>query len=278
MSMDVPRVELNSGYSIPQLGLGVFRIDDDDAARVVGEAFELGYRHIDTAAVYGNEEGVGKAVASSGLERTDLFITTKLWNPDQGRHSPRQALEASLERLGLDYVDLYLIHWPAPARDTYLDSWWCLEELAAEGLARSIGVSNFEIEHLERLAAEATVVPAVNQVELHPAFPQRPLREYQEGRGIHTEAWGPLGQGKYDLASLPGLTEIAAAHGKSLAQVALRWHIQEGAIVFPKTTSRGRLKENISILDFELTPSDMAAIAAMDRDMRVGTHPKDGNW
>lgn len=274
----VPRLTLNSGYEIPQLGLGVFRIEDDDAARVVGTALEIGYRHIDTAAVYENERGVGDAIRASGIDRGELFITTKLWNPDQGRETPRAALAASLERLGLDYVDLYLIHWPAPVRNLYLESWLALEELAREGLARSIGVSNFEQEHLERLAENSNTTPAVNQVELHPAFQQRALRAFGEPRGILTEAWGPLGQGKYELASLPGLSDIAEQHGKSIPQVVLRWHIQEGIIVFPKTTSQQRLAENFGIFDFSLSNEEMQRIAGMDQDMRVGTHPKDGNW
>jgi 2,5-diketo-D-gluconate reductase A len=278
-SNGVPTLSLSSGYDIPQLGLGVFRMEPDDAARVVSEAFEVGYRHIDTAKVYDNEEGVGQAIAQSGLDRKDLFITTKLWNADQGATEPRAALEGSLERLGLDYVDLYLIHWPAPAKDLYLDSWLAMEQLHAEGLVRSIGVSNFEPEHLERLAAHSSTMPVVNQVELHPAFQQRELRAFQEPRGILTEAWGPLGQGKYSLEEqCPGLVAIAAKHGKSIAQVVIRWHLQEGVIVFPKTVRKERLIENFDVFDFELDASDMSEIAAMDAGKRVGTHPMDGNW
>lgn len=278
-SHEMTHLTLNSGHRIPQLGLGVFKIDPDEAARVVSDAFEVGYRHIDTAAVYENEEGVGKAIASSGLARDEMFITTKLWNVDQGRTEPRAALETSLQKLGVDYVDLYLIHWPAPQRDRYVESWAALEELHAEGLIRSIGVSNFEPEHLERLKESWTIVPAVNQVELHPAFQQRELRHYQEPQGILTEAWGPLGQGKYSLEqTCPALVDIAAKHGKTIAQTVIRWHLQEGIIVFPKTTHRERLVENISVFDFALDADDMAAIRAMDQDMRVGTHPKDGNW
>ena len=276
---EVPSLTLNSGHTIPQLGLGVFRIDPEEAERVVSDAFEVGYRHIDTAAIYGNEEGVGQAIAHSGLARDELFITTKLWNADQGRVEPRAALETSLHKLGLDYIDLYLIHWPAPQRNRYLDSWLALEELRADGLIRSIGVSNFEPEHLAILAENSSTVPSVNQVELHPAFQQRQLRAYQEPKGILTEAWGPLGQGKYSLADqCPALVEIAEEHNKTIAQVVIRWHIQEGIIVFPKTTKKERLVENIQVFDFVLSDEQMLAIARSDKDLRVGTHPKDGNW
>ena len=269
---------MNSGHTIPQLGLGVFRVPADDAQRVVSDALEVGYRHIDNAAVYQNEEGVGRAIAASGIPRDELFITTKLWNTDQGRDSAGPALQASLERLGLDFVDLYLIHWPAPQRDLYVDSWLALESLRDEGLTRSIGVSNFEPEHLERLAEHSSVLPAVNQVELHPALQQRALREYHEPRGILTESWGPLGQAKYALDELPGLPELAAKHGKTIAQVVLRWHLQEGLIVFPKTTRRERMVENIDVFDFVLDDADMATMRAMDQGLRVGTHPNEGNW
>lgn len=278
MSVRVPKLTLNSGHAIPQLGLGVFLVSPDDAERVVSDGLELGYRHIDNAAIYKNEEGVGRALATSGIARDELFITTKLWNSDQGRDTARGALETSLSKLGLDYVDLYLIHWPAPQRDLYVESWLALQELQSEGLARSIGVSNFEPEHLDRLAKHSGVIPSVNQVELHPAFQQRKLRAVQEPRGILTEAWGPLGQAKYDLAGLPGMAELAAKHDKTAAQIALRWHIQEGIIVFPKSTQRERMAENMDVFDFELDDQDMAVLAAMDQDMRVGTHPNEGNW
>ncbi len=274
----VSTLTMNSGHTIPQLGLGVFRVPAGDAERVVSEALEVGYRHIDNAAVYQNEEGVGRAIAASGIAREELFITTKLWNSDQGRHSAAAALQDSLQRLGLDYVDLYLIHWPAPQRDLYVDSWLALESLRDQRLTRSIGVSNFEPEHLARLFEHSSVVPAVNQVELHPALQQRQLREYQEPRGILTEAWGPLGQGKYALDQLPGLSKLASKHDKTIAQVVLRWHVQEGVVVFPKTTKRERLIENIDVFDFELDQSDMAVMRAMDQGLRVGTHPNEGNW
>ena len=269
---------LNTGDQIPQLGLGVFKVDDDVCEQIVRDALEIGYRHIDTAMIYRNEAAVGRAIASSGIARDELFVTTKLWNSDQGATATPEALATSLELLGLEYVDLYLIHWPAPLRDEYVASWLALEELHQQGLARAIGVSNFEPEHLERVLEEGSIVPAINQVELHPAFQQRKLRAFQEPLGIITEAWGPLGQGKYELSELPGLTEIAEAHGKSIQQIVLRWHLQEGVVVFPKTVRKERMMENLSVFDFELSPEEMTALAAMDADRRVGTHPMDGNW
>lgn len=269
---------LNTGDSIPQLGLGVFKVDDDICEQIVLDALEVGYRHIDTAMIYRNEAAVGRAIAGSGIPRDELFVTTKLWNSDQGADTTAGALATSLELLGLDYVDLYLIHWPAPLRDEYVASWLALEVLHREGLAKAIGVSNFEPEHLERVLEEGSIVPAINQVELHPAFQQRKLRAFQEPRGIITEAWGPLGQGKYDLAELHGLQDIAESRGKSIQQIVLRWHLQEGVVVFPKTVRKERMIENLSVFDFELSEAEMEAIAAMDADRRVGTHPMDGNW
>jgi 2,5-diketo-D-gluconate reductase A len=269
---------LNTGDSIPQLGLGVFKVDDDICEQIVLDALEVGYRHIDTAMIYRNEAAVGRAIAKSGIPRDELFVTTKLWNSDQGADTTAGALATSLELLGLDYVDLYLIHWPAPLRDEYVASWLVLQELHREGLAKAIGVSNFEPEHLERVLEEGSIVPAINQVELHPAFQQRKLRAFQEPRGIITEAWGPLGQGKYDLAELLGLQDIAESKGKSIQQIVLRWHLQEGVVVFPKTVRKERMIENLSVFDFELSEAEMEAMAAMDADRRVGTHPMDGNW
>ena len=269
---------LNTGDPIPQLGLGVFKVDDDICEQIVLDALDVGYRHIDTAMIYRNEAAVGRAIAKSGIPRDELFVTTKLWNSDQGAETTAAALATSLELLGLDYVDLYLIHWPAPLRDEYVASWLVLEQLHRDGLAKAIGVSNFEPEHLERVLEEGTIVPAINQVELHPAFQQRKLRAFQEPRGIITEAWGPLGQGKYDLAELPGLHKIAEAKGKSIQQIVLRWHLQEGVVVFPKTIRKERMVENLSVFDFELSEAEMEAMAAMDADRRVGTHPMDGNW
>ena len=269
---------LNTGDHIPQLGLGVFKVDDDVCEQIVLDALEVGYRHIDTAMIYRNEAAVGRAIAKSGIDRDELFVTTKLWNSDQGTAATPEALALSLELLGLEYVDLYLIHWPAPLRDEYVATWLALEELHHQGFAKAIGVSNFEPEHLERVLEEGSIVPAINQVELHPAFQQRKLRSFQEPLGIITEAWGPLGQGKYDLAELPGLQDIAESHDKSIQQIVLRWHLQEGVVVFPKTVRKERMIENLSVFEFELNADEMTAIAAMDADRRVGTHPMDGNW
>jgi len=272
-AIPTPHITLNDGHRIPQFGLGVWQVDDAEAERVVSEALEVGYRHIDTARVYKNETGVGKAIAASGIPRDELFITTKLWNSDQGRDTVRAAAEASLERLGLEQVDLYLIHWPAPKYGKHVESWEAMIEVQQAGLARSIGVSNFLQTHLDDLATATDVVPVVNQIELHPAFQQRELRAFQEARGIRTESWSPLGSGNYDLAELPGFAEIAARHGKSVQQIAIRWHLQEGLIVFPKTSRRERLIENADVFDFELSADELATIAACDRDQRVGAHP-----
>jgi 2,5-diketo-D-gluconate reductase A len=276
---DQAHLTLNTGNTIPQLGLGVFKIDDDaECERVVLDALELGYRYIDTAMIYRNEAAVGRALAQSGIPRDELFVTTKVWNSDQGKDEAPAALATSLDLLGLDYVDLYLIHWPAPLRGRYVETWLALEDLAAQGLIKAIGVSNFEPEHLEDILEAGSVVPAINQVELHPAFQQRTVRAFGEERGILTEAWGPLGQGKYELAELPGLNDLAKKHGKSIQQIVLRWHIQEGVIVFPKSVRKERLAENLDVFDFELDSDDMAAMVAMDSGRRVGTHPDDGNW
>lgn len=268
---------LNSGATIPQLGFGVFRVDPAETERIVSDALELGYRHIDTAAIYGNEEGVGRAIAASGIPREDLFITTKLWNDDQGTSSAHNAIDLSLEKLGLDAVDLYLIHWPTPRRDRYRESWKALQQIQADGKATSIGVSNFLVEHLENLLADGGTVPAVNQIELHPALQQREVVEFSRSHGIQIEAWGPLGQGKYPLLEEPSVTTAAAAHDKTPAQVILRWHLQNGNIVFPKSNSRARIAENLAVFDFELTDAEMAAISALERDGRVGSHPNDVN-
>lgn len=271
----ISSLTMNSGHEIPQLGLGTYLIPDDDAERVVAGAIELGYRHIDTAAIYKNEEGVGKGLASSGLARDDIFVTTKLWNTDQGRTEPRDALHKSLDKLGLDRVDLYLIHWPSPMRDRYVDSWLALEELRDEGLATSIGVSNFQPEHLDRLAAASSTVPAVNQVELHPYFQQGELRGHHEQAGILTESWGPLGQGKYSLADIPEIQQIATESGATAAQVVLRWHLQEGLIVIPKSVSNDRLRENLVVGDMELSSDQMELMRGLERGQRLGPDPSE---
>jgi 2,5-diketo-D-gluconate reductase A len=267
----VPTITLNDGNTIPQLGFGVFKVEPDKTSRVVRDALEVGYRHIDTAKIYGNEEGVGHAIKTSGIDRSELFITTKLWNDDQGYESALEAFEKSLGRLQLDYVDLYLIHWPAPANDNYVAAWKALEKIRESGRAKSIGVSNFTVEHLTRLLGETDVVPAVNQIELHPELQQREITAFGREHGIATEAWSPLAQGA--LLKEPHVQAIADAHGKSLAQVILRWHIQLGNIIFPKSNSRERMQENFDIFDFELSDDEQAAITSLEKDGRVGSHP-----
>ncbi len=275
--MTVPMIDLNDGNRIPQLGFGVFLVEPDETQRIVEQALEAGYRHIDTAAIYRNEEGVGRAIAASGLPREEIFVTTKLWNEDQGTDTPKRAIETSLKKLGLDYVDLYLIHWPTPQRNLYVESWQALERIADDGFARSIGVSNFHPEHLERIIAESDTVPAVNQVELHPVFQQRPLREVHARHGIATEAWAGLGQGRYDLFGMEPIQAAAKNHGVTPAQVAIRWHIQSGIIIFPKSSTPERIRENFDVFGFELTAEEMAAIDALDTNERLAADPNDFN-
>ncbi|RDG35963.1 aldo/keto reductase [Streptomyces corynorhini] len=267
----VPRITLNNGVTIPQLGFGVFQVDDARTTDAVATALETGYRSIDTAAVYGNETGVGRALASSGIPRDELFVTTKLWNDDQGYDATLTAFDAALARLGLDRVDLYLIHWPTPARDRYLDTWRAMEKLLADGRTRAIGVSNFTPAHLQRLLDETGVVPALNQIELHPALQQRESRDFHARHGIATEAWSPLAQGA--LLKDEVITTIAARHGRSPAQTVLRWHIQLGNIVIPKSVTPARIRENIEVFDFELSSGDMEALAGLDRGERTGPDP-----
>ena len=278
--MTVPDIQLNDGYTIPQLGYGVFKVPPADTERAVSEALELGYRHIDTAAIYGNEDGVGAAIAASGIARGDLFVTTKLWNDRHDGDEPHGALRESLDRLGLDQVDLYLVHWPTPARDNYVNAWMRLIELRDEGLARSIGVSNFLAPHLERIVTETGEVPAVDQIELHPAHQQREVTTWAAQHGVRIEAWGPLGQGKYDLFGTPAVAEAATAHGRTPAQVVIRWHLQRGNILFPKSVQRARLAENLDVFDFALTDDEIAAIDALDRpdgSGRVSADPNEVN-
>ncbi|MFH8253718.1 aldo/keto reductase [Streptomyces roseolus] len=271
----VPTVKLNNGVEIPQLGFGVFQVPDDATAAAVTAALDAGYRSIDTAAVYGNEAGVGRALAASGIAREELFVTTKLWNADQGYDATLRAFDAGLATLGLDYVDLYLIHWPAPARDLYRDSWRALERLAEEGRIRAAGVSNFQPGHLRRLLDGATLTPVVNQIELHPALQQSELRAFHGEHGIATEAWSPLAQGA--VLDDPAIAAIAAAHGKSPAQVVVRWHLQLGNVVIPKSVTPARIRANIDVFDFVLTDEEMAAIAGLDRGLRTGPHPDELN-
>ncbi|MFJ2901415.1 aldo/keto reductase [Streptomyces sp. NPDC087212] len=271
MNVHVPTVTLNNGVQIPQLGFGVFQVPDAETTAAVTHALEAGYRSIDTAAIYGNEAGVGAALAGSGIAREDLFITTKLWNADQGHDATLRAFDASLAKLGLDHVDLYLIHWPTPAQDRYRDSWRALEKLAADGRIRAAGVSNFQPAHLSRLTEDSALVPAVNQIELHPGLQQRELHALHAESGIVTEAWSPLAQGA--VLGDPVLTGIAERHGKSPAQVVLRWHLQLGNVVIPKSVTPVRIRENIDVFDFTLTDEELTAIAGLDRGLRTGPDP-----
>ncbi len=265
----VPNISLNDGNLIPQFGLGVWRTDPAETQAIVEHALAVGYRHIDTAALYENEREVGRAVRASGVPREQVFVTTKLWNDRQ--RDVRAAFDESLEKLGFDYVDLYLVHWPVPAQDTYVEAWRSLIELREEGLTRSIGVSNFEAEHLDRVIAEG-VTPAVNQVEIHPTFAQFALVDANEARGVATQAWRPLGHG--DDLDNPTIAGIAEATGKTPAQVVLRWHLQRGVIVFPKSRQPHRVEENLDVFDFELSPDQMDAIGRLDAGNRMGGDPR----
>jgi 2,5-diketo-D-gluconate reductase A len=276
--MTVPQIAFNDGNSIPQLGFGVFKVDPDETERIVSDALEVGYRHIDTASAYGNELGVGAAIERSEIPRDELFVTTKLWNSDQGTQSAYDAIDLSLEKLGLDYVDLYLIHWPRPDLDLYAETWRALEQIKADGKAISIGVSNFKVSHLERIIAESDTVPVIDQIELHPAFAQRDIRTWGDEHGMAVEAWGPLGQGKYDLFGMDPIPAIAAAHGKTPAQVVIRWHLQNDIVVIPKSNSRSRMAENFDVFDFELSLSEMDALDALDQGKRVGADPDEARY
>jgi 2,5-diketo-D-gluconate reductase A len=263
--MTIPALRFTDGHEIPQLGFGVFRVTED-AERVVTDAIEAGYRHIDTAALYGNEAEVGRAIRASGIPREEFFVTTKLWNTDQGTQEAFDAFDASLDKLGLGYVDLYLIHWPQPELDRYVESWRALERLRASGRVRSIGVSNFKAEHLERLFDETETVPVINQIKLHPGHAKRELAAFCARHGILVESWGPLGQGKVDLAALAPIADAAARHGVTTAQVVIRWHLQHGFVVIPKTVSPDRMRENIDVFGFALDADEMAAIDALPED------------
>ncbi|MEU0732888.1 aldo/keto reductase, partial [Streptomyces lavendulocolor] len=265
----VPSITLNNGVSMPQLGFGVWQVPDDEAAKAVGTAIEAGYRSIDTAAIYENEKGTGEAIAASGLPREELFVTTKLWNSEQGHDATLRAFDESLARLGLDYVDLYLIHWPVPSKDLYADTYKAFEKIYADGRAKAIGVSNFLPEHLERLLGETSVVPVLNQIELHPQFQQAEARAFHARHDIATEAWSPLGQGR-GLLEVPTIVAVARKHGRTPAQVVLRWHLQLGNVVIPKSVTPSRIQENIDVFDFELDADDLAAFAALDEGRRLG--------
>jgi 2,5-diketo-D-gluconate reductase A len=269
---DVPGIELNNGTTIPQLGFGVFQIDPSDTAEAVTTALEAGYRHIDTAQMYGNEAEVGEAIAKSDIPRDQLWITTKCNNSNHGYDDAQSALDESLQKMGLDHVDLYLIHWPLPGKDLYVDTWKGFEKAQSDGKVRTIGVSNFQPHHLDRLLSETETVPAVNQIELHPHMQQAGLRSYHERHGIRTEAWSPIGQGR-GLLDAPELSEIAQAHGKSPAQVVLRWHVQIGNIVFPKSSTAERIRENYAIFDFELGDDEVETLNRMEKAERLGPDP-----
>jgi len=267
----VPNIKLNNGVEIPQFGSGVFQVPPAETKQAVLQAFDAGYRHIDTAQMYQNEEGVGQAIAESSLSRDEIFVTTKLNNRGHGYESAIAALDESLRKLQLDHVDLYLVHWPLPHLDRYVDTWKGFEKLLADGKARSIGVSNFTVAHLDRLAKETDTVPAVNQIELHPLFTQTELRKYHAEHGIGTEAWAPIAQGA--VLGDPTLAKLAEKYGRSPAQVVLRWHVQIGNIVFPKSVNPDRMRENINVFDFELSGEDLAAVEGLNRDQRNGPDP-----
>ena len=269
-------LQLNDGNTIPQLGFGVWQVDADVAEDVVSQALEIGYRHIDTAKIYGNEEGVGRAIAASGIPREELFVTTKLWNDAQGYESTLEAFDASLERLGLDYVDLYLIHWSQPEKGMYLETWKAFQEIKASGRARSIGVSNFTPQALQDVV-DTGVVPAAHQIELHPYFNQQAMRDMDAQHGIVTEAWSPLGQGKEDLQD-ETVKSIAQAHGATPAQVVIAWHLAIGNVVFPKSVTPERIQENWDAQDVTLSQDEVDQISALTRDDgRIGSDPADFN-
>lgn len=269
-------VTLNNGVKMPQLGYGVWKISNEEVIEPVLKALEVGYRSIDTAMIYGNEEGVGEAIRKSGIPREEIFVTTKLWNGDQGYNETLRAFDESLERLGLDYLDLYLIHWPMPKYDLYVETYQAMEKLYKEGRVRAIGVSNFHIEYLQRLFDECEVVPVVNQVECHPYFQQEKLKDFCKKHNIYIESWSPLYQGGEVLED-PVIQELAEKHKKTPAQIVLRWHIEEDSIVIPKSVTPSRIEENFQIFDFELSAADMEAIRSIHRNERIGSDPKDNH-
>jgi 2,5-diketo-D-gluconate reductase A len=269
---DQPRIHLNSGTSIPQLGFGVFQVPPAQTADAVAEALQAGYRHIDTAAMYRNEEGVGRAIAAAGLPRSEIFVTTKLNNDAHGRDPALRAFELSLKRLGTDYVDLYLIHWPLPALDHYVQTWQALIELHRDGRARAIGVSNFQPAHLRRIIDETGVVPAVNQIELHPYLTQAELRAFDAERRIATEAWSPLAKGGALLRE-PAVTMLADKYGRTPAQIVIRWHLELGNVVIPKSVTPARIAENFDVFDFELADDDVQSITELNQNVRTGPDP-----
>lgn len=271
----VPKIRLNNDTTMPQLGFGVFQVPPEDTAKAVQAALQAGYRSLDTAAAYRNEEGVAEGIRAAGVAREELFITTKLWNSDHGYDATQRAFDASLDKLATSYVDLYLIHWPVPEQDRYVDSWRAFEKIYADGRARAIGVSNFHIPHLRRVMDSSETVPAVNQVESHPRLPQAELRAFHAEHGIATEAWSPLAQG--GLLGEQLLTNLADKYGKTAAQVVLRWHLQLGNIIIPKSVTPSRIAENFDIFDFELADDDVAAIDELDNGGRIGPNPETMN-
>jgi 2,5-diketo-D-gluconate reductase A len=270
-SSQISQISLRDGEQIPQIGFGVFLVPPTETVEVVLHALNTGYRHIDTAAAYRNEAEVGQAIRASGLERGDVFVTTKCWNDDHGYEQATRALHASLERLEMSHVDLYLIHWPVPAHDKYVETWKAFIDMRAEGLVRSIGVSNFQPAHLERIIAETGETPTINQIELHPYFQQRGLVHEHERLGVVTEAWSPLARGK--LLDDPAIVAIAEAHAKTTGQVVIRWHLQRGNVVFPKSATPARIEENFHVFDFELSAAEMQAIDELDAGDRIGPDP-----
>jgi 2,5-diketo-D-gluconate reductase A len=272
----VPTITLNDGVEIPQLGFGVFQVPPEDTKKATLEALEVGYRHIDTAEMYGNEKGVGEAVAESGIPRDQIFVTSKLNNTFHAREAALGAFDETLETLGFETLDLFLIHWPLPAVGDYVETWKAMEEMKASGRVRSIGVSNFQPAHLQRLFDETDTVPSVNQIEVHPYLTNEVARAFNTEHGIFTEAWSPIAQGA--VLTDPVITGIADRVGRTAAQVTLRWHIQRGDIVFPKSVTRSRVEENFALFDFELTNDDIAAIAGLNRDERTGPDPDTFNW
>lgn len=267
---------MNDGNSIPQVGLGVWQTPPEDTERAVAAALAAGYRHVDTAAAYGNEKETGRAIALSGLDRSQVYLVTKLWNSEQGYDATLTAFDASVDRLGVDHLDLYLIHWPVPEKNLFVDTFKAFARLREDGHIRSIGVSNFEPEHLRVLVDATGIVPAVNQIELHPLLPQRELREVHAQLGIATEAWSPLGQGS--LLTNPTVTAVAESHGKTPAQALIRWHIQLGNIVIPKSVNPQRIESNFDVFDFELSERDMASISSLEDGSRLGPDPRTFNF
>ncbi len=268
----VPNLPLNDGHEIPQVGFGVFQVPREETVDAALHALKTGYRSIDTAAMYGNESEVAQAIARSGLDRSEVFVTTKLWNSDQGRDRALRAFEGSLSRLGFDYVDLYLIHWPAPSLGLYVETWEAFTELQRDGRARSIGVSNFTVEHLERIIDDSGVVPAVNQIELHPQLQQAALRRFHSGHGIVTEAWSPLARGQ--MLREGAFQDIARRYGRTSAQVILRWNVQLGNVVIPRSVNPSRIEENLALFDFSLSDEEMETINGLDESARIGPDPR----